>query len=157
MGKKINSAKVAPKSKKAITKHKLAKEPPSKKAKKVTETIVNAPIVNFTPDDQSKTLAVYHFLKNQMKNGSLDKTIKCFGKELEELFGAEVVASESTMKVNFEGGSNSKAAKKAEVDRLAKEAEEKAKLAAEALKAAEDDSDDSDSDSDIDSDDEGMF
>ena len=133
MGKKTSSSKSAPRSKKAISKHTIVKQPRKPKSESHPE---NENIVNFTPAEQSKILALYSFLKNDFRKAALDSTVEFFGKELEQLFGAEVIASEPTMKVKFEGGSNSKAAKKAEAERLAKEAEEKMRLAAEAAKKA---------------------
>ena len=150
MGKKTNSTKEIPKSKKAISKNKIAKIP-TKRAQREIQTITNVAIVNFTPDEQSKILAIYHYIKNEVKDGSLDKTLEHFGKELEQLFGSEVIASVSTMKIKFEGETNSKAIKKALAEKAAKEAAEKAKLAAEAARKALEAAEDSDSSGDSDS------
>jgi hypothetical protein len=160
MAKKIESTKKVPKSKAVQTKHKVKV---NKKLNTAFDNAAqdNAVIVNCTPDVQAQILAIYHYLQTEVKDGSLDKTLTCFGKELTQLFGADVVGSAPSMKVTFEGGSDSKAVKKAVALKAAQELEEVAKAAAEAARkaveeaaASDSDDDSSSSSSDSDSDEE---
>ena len=95
-----------------------------KKTKKVAVPEKADTIVNFTPDEQSKLLAIYQYLNNELKKESTEKFINVVGEELTKLFGAEVVGAASSLKLSFVPAPGTKESKR-EVQKAADELEKK--------------------------------